>query len=471
MLVGVPLAAESGARTGWFGLVVPAAHLGVSTVLRRARGLPTPASSVTSVVQASVVGMATGGYLRRVHRRFAAERAAEAEAYAEAAGLAAQRDVAMAVGSLVDQVSGVEYLAAVAGGYPVGPSRSLARWKAALAEVATSDATYLRVAFSRWEQARRTNTLSADVAIDLEEASGSIVLTRSQADQLVEALDALALRGPCLIRAIVDVVPRVTGQELTIEVGPYLVTMAADGGPHRRIDPGPAMVGVGAGWVLAMSSSGHGRVPFAVTGGGAAASVALALWLAQASDRGAPWSPSGIAAAAVAVATLQALAAGWTLRETVDRDGVQVIPAAMTLMAPAFVAGRYHRAPDAPDVRVLVALFSASLLVSVIPLRGRVNPAHLAAGIGELVAAYLMFSRVQLGLDEEQVETNARYDDRRRSDALAAYGLGRQRVFDLVAAETDRLRQTLDVEACPGDLRDEICRRLDAVTAELEGLR
>ena len=468
MLTGVPLAAEAGARYGVIGLGVPVFQLAVATATRQRSGRPTPVASALPQAQAAVFGAACGAYSRRSRRQIVDEHRREIAAHAEAAELSGQLEVALDASAVVDQVSGIEYLVAVAGEKPVGEARSLARWKASLAAAPASDNSFLRVVASRWEATRRTNALGDDVQLDIDEPTGSVVLTRTQASQLVDALDALAPQGRCAVRTSANGIPRLIGESVQITVGDFDVKLRPDDDPVRRIEPAPAMIFGGAGWCLAMAATSHGGVPLRLAAGASLGSVALAAWAHAGLRSVSPPDPEVLVALAVGVATAQALLGTATLGSPRDHDGVQVFPAALTLMGPAFLAGRYHQTFDrAAQIRML-ALFGASIGVSLLPARRPIEWAHAAAGVAELLAAYLLLSRIQGALNDDQLLLEEQFDEDRQAEAIAAYATGRRRAIDLVDGERKRLLET--VEAAHGDaaLTDDLDRELRRRLVEVD---
>ena len=471
MLTGVPLAAEAGARHGVAGFGVPVFQLATATALRRRGGRSTPAASVLPQAQAVVFGAACGAYSRRAHRQITDEHRREIAAHAEAAELSGQLEVALDASAVVDLVSGIEYLVAVAGEKPVGEARSLAQWKASLATAPTSANSYLRVVASRWEANRRTSALGDDVQLDIDEPTGSIVLTRTQAAQLVDALDALAPQGRCAIRTSASATRRLIGESAQITVGDFEVKLRPDDDPVRRIEPAPAMIFGGAGWCLALAATSHGGVPLPLAVGASLGSIALAAWAHVRMRSASPPAPEHLVALAVGVATAQALLGTATLGSPRDHDGVQVFPAALTLMGPAVLAGRYHQAFDRAARVRMVALFGASVGVSLLPARRPVEWAHAAAGVAELLAAYLLLSRIQGALNDDQRVLEDQFDQERRAEAVAAHATGRRRAIDLVDGERQRLLEAVESAhrdaALTDDLDLELRRRLVEVDRAL----
>lgn len=468
MLIGGPLAAEAGVRRGALGLAIPAINLAVVGLTRRRAGLPTPPSAVMPQLQAVVLGAGMRAHLRRVRRRILDEHRREAAAQMERSTIAGQLEVAMDAEALLDRISAIGYLASVAGELPPDANRPLARWKASLAEAASEGNSFLRMAARRWERDRRTHNLREDAELVMDEQTGAVLLTTAQVVALHRALDALELRGTVPVTLGKAPAPRLIGDPLTLEVGPYVLPLPADAVADRALDPAAAMVLAGAGWVLGMALPHHGRVHPAVAIASALGSVGLACWIDRSPRTGQPLTPRETVSATIGLGTIQAVACGLALRESADADGVQVFPMAMTLMALAFLAGSYHGRFGPDERRRVQAEFAAATAISLLPLRGPLHLGHLLAGAAELAAAYLLFAGLHRALRADEEALDAQLSEERRTLALEAHEAGRRRTMRLIRDERDRLARLMDAVQVDPELQAEIHQRLAAISADLE---
>lgn len=474
-LVGVPLAMETGIRLGAIGFVVPAAHLAVTSGLRRWRGERTAATIFGWQAMAATMGMALSWYERREHDATVSRHRRELEAQRVAAWIAGQNGVAMGADTVVDELARVEYLLGAAEGdrSETGSGQALREWRASLASTTADRAVYLGTALARWSRSRQSAALADDVQIEIPPGEGTRVLSARQAAQLIEQLDRLDLSGAVMVRVEPTGSPPLPGDPVSLRVGHEAVVLRQDPSSILRpFDPAPLVVLAGGLWCLGLSREAHGGAPRTVTVPGALSTVPLAWWCHTNVRRPRSATAEQVVLALIAHGLAVALASTAALTAPYGTDGAQVFPATMTLLSASVLAGGCEqRLTKAARKRLLGAALVA-LAASLIPARHPIRWADLAVGALELGTVYTSFNRVQLELDrtaEELTVQLAHEADEARRDA---YADGRRLVVDLVTKAAARARHRLasgppDISR---DIRDRAAERLDVVETMLEAL-
>lgn len=467
-LVGVPLAMEAGIRSGPASLAVPAAHLVVTTAVRRCAGRKTSPTIFVWQAMGAGMGMLLSWYERREHDATVSGHGQNLAAERSAAWLAGQSSVALGADSVVDELARLEYLLGAASG-PVGETGSgqaLRAWKSALSSTTADRAVYLGTLLCGWSRSRQGAELAQDVQFGLSPGEGTTILSSAQAQALINELDRLGLSGAVTVRVRQRPAQALPGDPVVLRIGHHEVTLPKDpASALRPFDPAPLVVLAGGLWCLGLSSPNHGGAPWAATIPGAAATVPLALWCHRAIDRQGPGAPEQVVLRSIGHALVVALVVTPFLSAPFDDEGAQVFPATMTLLSASVLSGRYEQTFSPAARRRVLAAALVALGVSLVPARRPIRWGALAAGVVELATVYVSFNRVQFELDrsgDELARELAQQRDREREEAFLA---GRQLVLELVGGAADQARRRLasDRSGLPPAVADQATERLDLV--------
>lgn len=230
-VVATPLVFEIGLWYGWSFVVMPAV-VGTATVatLHLAGYRPTPLVFLWPTLW-GLAGLLTPLILRTCWRSDMRAARDAIEAAAGQAELSGQNSVAMGADSVVDLLLRTTSLIA---SYESSPEPSpFSGWKAGLAEVCSSQATYLGVALTRWQGVynSRSPDLSADVDLRLTPRAGTLLLSPRQTHRLQELLEELMPRGIVPVEVTCQ---GPMGAAQTILVGTTRLVLTADDAPRPR---------------------------------------------------------------------------------------------------------------------------------------------------------------------------------------------------------------------------------------------
>lgn len=468
---GHPLAVEAGARYGWRGLAVPMGGALVAEAAARSRGRRSDAAAFTWQVAAVAGGAGLSRYVEGLRKRRLVAHEAVSAAECARAELAAQNEVALGFGNVIDEVQRAASLVRLGAEVPQPRERSVP-WKADLAERTRRSHHYLVDVLLAWQHDhnRRSSDLRAVVDLAMDPALAPLVVDASAADNLEDALTRFDLGG----RVPVDLAdPSEPSYRSHIVLRIGLETLCLDTGvePLRLdVDPLPGGFAWLALW-LAAAGPQDGVGP-AASLGPAGIALGLTTW-AHRSGRAGPSTPVVPAVLASSGLTL-ASSLIQTRRVGRPRDHPEIprIPMSLGLRGHCLVTAL--SAPRLPRVVLLgaVAAGAASVLVA-----WRATPApapirEFAAELSWSVMAAAMARSFTEGIerDAQELEREVAAADENRQ--LAAARAGREQALAQVRIALD---EAIDLERhMRGDLSDDLSlearRRLDLAGRRLVDL-
>ncbi len=474
----VPLALESTMRWGAAGLLVPATGgFAVRSLLRRLGVAPRDTNAWWPMVAAGA-GFQTRMIRSRRLVRAEAQHVESLSAEASNARLVGQHSIAMGADSIVDQLVS---LAPLLGTPPADTALGslLDGWKAALATEGTTGATYLGTALVRWEQSRNLDPdLSARVILTLAAGDGAELITGEHVVALANALEALDLCGPHAIQVVRSGTPRESASSpIELRVGTATIHLSAPGAPPLTdYDPTPAGFAVGAATLLFEAGGDWSAVPLPFLIPPALAYAVAAWWshdeLSQAGTAPTRTRARIVTVAAMLGAASAAIVTGTQRRHFTDFGlsyfgGISNLESAVTIAA--FSWDRITPVDRGRIAAIVAAGITISFALSARPRSLR----SLAVELASLAASFVAWRGLPTLIEEEartRAETMTEAD---RTTIGHAHEEGRAIVFDLVSSARDdaatqfaALRHTL-----PGDLGNEVQRRLVQIDRRLEELR
>ncbi|MGH9278513.1 MAG: hypothetical protein ACRD12_10485 [Acidimicrobiales bacterium] len=474
VLLGIPLAVESGFRLSLRGLIVPITTLTVTAAVRVAADLPVLPFTFAWLVLGVGIGLAFHVYCRRVHEEADAERATRDEADARRAYLSGQNSVAMGASSVVDAI---EAVVPVLGRPRPGSAlwQLAAGWKADLGASTMSEVTYLQVALLEWERRHNDHPdLASRVRLEPAEGTGTALLTRTQVGWLGASLDALDLRGWLRVTLAGGTSGSgLPGRAVRLRVGPHEVDVAEDAGARQRpVDPVPMAFVLIAAQCLTMLPSPLGYVPPTWVAAAIAICLAAAYWTHRALLVRGPAARPAILVMTVAVAFVLTAINVLGLRVQENPDGF-VIYGLIGLMLLSYGAGFYWYGLP----RRLIALVAASAALSVlfsmwvaVGLRGNPFVARtVAVNLIFLFAPFPTARQISISLGRAREAHLREAGEQERKVRMLAYREGQEAVVHLVQqARDDAYQQLASIgSALEPALADHVTRRLEEVDRRL----
>lgn len=322
VVIGVPLAVEAGFRMGGFALVVPLVEASVVGPVRALAGRSAHPFTFAWLLLGIGLGIALFSYCRRLYLEAESERGRQRAADARRAFLAGQNAVAMGASSVVDSIEG---LVPILGRPETGSAlwHLADGWKARLGASTAQSATYLQVCLLEWERCHnRHPDLSSDVELQLEEGTGTTLLTPGQVRAIHRSLEGLDLHGPVAVTVPGDPRARPIGASLSLQVGAHRVLVPADAhAVYRPVDPAPVTYVLIAAEVPTMAFPNAFHVPRVWVVVGMALCLVAGWWSDRWLRSHGPGGREGIVWSAIAVALLLTLILGGTARRAVAIDG------------------------------------------------------------------------------------------------------------------------------------------------------
>ena len=344
VLPGVPLALEAGLNRRTGGLVVPAANVAATVIVRRALHRPVQVGAFFWQLMAVAAGAGFARYNRLLRQQVEVERRQRRSAEEAAAYLAGQNSVAMGADTVIDRLEAISPL--------LGPTRPgsalyvlVDQWKTSLAAATTERAIYLKTALMKWEQQHNLDPdLSRFVELQLNEGDGTKLLTGLQAEVLQCLLDGCRLRGivkVSLPNPVEESQP--PGRGFALEVGEVLLWVPDDRWPSPRPpDVAPLAFVLGALWFARTGANTAEAVPVGALAPCVAATLLAAVWsewrLRSVGGRAHPQ----ILSVAFVIAALHVVLATTTSRRPFNLSGGQNFPFYAALAVPAILASHYH---------------------------------------------------------------------------------------------------------------------------------
>jgi hypothetical protein len=469
---GVPLAIEAGLRIGVAGLIVPMVNATVTGCVRRLKGRTVSNASFRYQAMAVALGAGIASYEANRRRVALARHQQDLEARIGVAHLAGQNKVATGADTVVDLLSRTTPLLSS----PVGSitvSRMLADWRQSLAASTAEQATYLGIALTRWQRRHNESQhdLSADVAFEIEEGHGTILLSADQAAWLEVVLDELALRGTLRVTAEDIAEARQPNQPCRLLVGEYALDIPAD--PRQGLVPfdvGPLGFLASSMWFAdTLAPGGIGSSPWAVVPA-AAAGPLLAFWAHRAVTHRGEAVHSRVLLVALGHALVHAAASTGTMRNTRNSDDIQRFPFLGGINMLAMMLPLYWADLDTNQRVLSIAGIAAILAVGLFLFPERIQWTHLVAELLWPAAAFYSMSTMRSQLESEAERLSAEFENNDKAIVANAFAEGRSYVLGL-ASET-RYEAHRDFAAVRGQLDKrisaEVERRLNEIDKRLE---
>ena len=252
---GCALAVEAGARLGWKGLAVPLVNGAAAAGARKLRKWPDRSGLMGWQVAGCLGGMALASYGRRrrtgeleLHRRQRAARIQRAE-------MEGRADIAATSDAVLDAVQRATVLVHLATGDST--SNVAGQWKEELAQQIRQEYAFLGdVISSHQARANAVPDLRSVVRFLVNDAAGSLLLSREQATMLQTELARLAPTGKVIVTARSD------RDGTDIFVDEHLIRLQV---PVRDLkltfDPIPGGFAWMAVWLAVASGKTRERVP------------------------------------------------------------------------------------------------------------------------------------------------------------------------------------------------------------------
>ncbi len=200
---GCALAVEAGGRLGWKGLVVPLVNGAAAAGARKVRKWPDRSGLIGWQVAGCVGGIALAAYGRRrrageleLHRRQRAARIQRAE-------MEGRADIAATSDAVLDAVQRATVLVHLATGD--SSSNVAGQWKEELAQQIRQEYAFLGDVITSYQaQANTVPDLRSLVRFNVNDAAGSLLLSREQATILHTELARIAPTGSVMVTARSD---------------------------------------------------------------------------------------------------------------------------------------------------------------------------------------------------------------------------------------------------------------------------
>ena len=472
VLVGVPLAIETGVRNGLraVALVVGQGAL-AKAVSRLARRQP-PSWSVYGWQLLAVLGGAgTSGYEAWLQRRLKMWHQEELSARLAHARLLGQNDVAMGADSVMDHLWRVGWLLGDASG--ASALKALAAWKAEIARVTRAQAFYLADVLWLWERSHnQRHDLAGDVYFIVPPGEGTTVLSALQATALAQALDGLPIAGDVPVSLAG---PRHNGRAWAarlLRVGDFEVDLPVERAEHlHSLEPLPVALAMGAAWALPTMTHRYGGSPPGRVLPWVAAHLGLAAWahLHRAQRTDMPYGP--LACLGFLVATGHSAMVTHHVRGKLGPDGQVHFPFMDNAVAPIIVSGLCW--PDLAGPWKLVVTASALLLcVTGLALAERPVPrlrlASEALWLGAALASAALLPAGYAKQADALRSTLVEEDQRALKDAFME---GRSSVLGLVSAARWEAWRAARQAGTSAEDAPRVIARLEAIDAMLRELQ
>jgi hypothetical protein len=469
---GVPLAIEAGLRIGVAGFIVPVVNATVTGYVRRLKGQPVSNASFRYQAMAVAVGAGIASYEANRRRVALARHQQDLEARIGVAHLAGQNKVATGTDTVVDLLSRTTPLLSSPVGSITG-SRMLADWRQSLAASTAEHATYLGIAMTRWQRRHNESQhdLLADVAFEIEEGHGTILLSAVQAAWLEVVLDELALRGTLRVAAEDIAEARQPNQPCRLLVGEYSLDIPDD--PRQGLVPfdvGPLGFLASSMWFAdSIAPGGIGSSPWVVFPAVAAGPL-LAFWAHRAVTRRGEVAHSRVLFVALGHVFVHAAASTGTMRNTRNSDEIQRFPFLGGINMLAMMVPLYWADLDTNQRILAISGIAAILAMGLFLFPERIQWTHLVAELLWPTAAFYSMSTMRSQLESEAERLGAVSESNDKAIVANAFAEGRSYVLGL-ASET-RYAAHRDFAAVKGQLDKrisaEVERRLNEIDKRLE---
>lgn len=465
VFLGVPLAAEAGVRLGPRGFAVPAINFGVLIFSRQLGGRPLLPATIGWQFLAVLCGWVVIVYERSLLRQVAAERALVLPAKELRAHAAGQNSVAMGADSVIDKIQAIAPLLG-----PPEPGSALNTlldsWKATLAQSTRAKYSYLADVFNSW--ARRYNLhpdLHSHVEFDVEEGSGTALLTSRQSQLVGLILEQLAPSGITRVYVVDSPpVPQPPGGEVSLRIAQTTVVLPAEPIPYiRPYDWAPLTMLLGAIWTgIGLMTASVPAIPSLTILAICIASAGYAHVRVTSAGRRARL---GILAVAAMVSAIQLVVVLKFLRRPVSPTGDKVLPISWVLSGTAILAGNYWADLERNVRLLLLALAAALSSICYFFVPSQPGLAELFLALMWPLVCFVPAFRLTQAMDASTLAFGERLEAAEAASEQRAFELGAASVIALAqAARDDAMRQLSNAaESLPEDLRNIATRKLEDV--------
>ncbi len=434
VLVGVPLAAEAGVRTGLRAVALAAGQGALARSVSRLAGREAPSWSVYGwQLLAVLAGAGTSNYEAWLQRQAKRRHQEQLSAQVGHARLLGQNDVAMGADSVMDQLWRLGWLLGDTAG--ASALKALSAWKADIARLTRAKAFYLADVLWLWERGHNQgHDLSEDVYFVLPPGEGTVVLSPAQATALARALDEVDIAGDVAVSVARSRRREDSREARVLRVGDFEVTLPLERVEHLvSLGPVPVALAMGAAWALPTMARRYGGSPPARVLPWAAAQLCLAAWAhwCCTRQRDLPYGP--LACLAFLAATGNSATVTRHVRGHLGPDGQVHFPFMDNAVAPVILAGLCW--PDLAG-RWKGAVTSCALLLGLTGLALARRPVPMLRLGGEalwLAAAWASAGLLPAGYQEQAEALRqelAEEDEKVLNDAFAE---GRSSVLRLVS--------------------------------------
>ncbi len=462
---GHPLAVEAGARYGWRAVLVPLGGAVLAEGAARSRGRRSEPAAFAWQLAAVAGGAGLSRYVDRLRTRRLKVHEVLAAAESARAELAAQNEVAIGVGNVIDEVQRAASLIRMAADVP---GRAVP-WKAELAARTRRTHRYLIDVLLAWQQDHNAGSADLATVVDfvVDPALAPVVLDGAAATRLEDVLSGKGRHGRV----------RVSGggstgggpsAEIALRIGAERLLLDTGVEPLRlHVDPLPGGFAWLALWLAAAGpQDGVGAVACL---GPAAVALGLTAWSHLAGRHGAPTPATPAVVASSGLTAFAAVVQTRRVRTPRDQPDIPRIPMSLGLRGHALVTALAAPRLPAP---VLAGAIGAGLGTVALAWWVTPGPAPLREFVAELswsVMSAVMARSFTEGIERDaiELESDVRADDRRRRRLGADLGRSRalaqvRMALDEAIALEQRYRPVLPVAVAA-----EARRRLDLAEQQL----
>ena len=438
---------EAGIEGGTGAVVVPAALVSTALVVRVARGHPVRPGQFGWPVMATVSGAAYRLYLQHQRRQLEVANDRHTAAIASQAFRAGQLSEATRADSVVDEVQHALVLVEDGGGPRI--RQAVASWKASLVEAVRDEASYLTEVLLRWQALRN---LDADMSrsVQMTIASDEVVLlSRRQATELWDRLDALAPAGAVTV-TVGTMGQHLPGQALDLRVGEVPVHLPADPRTGYRLGFTPVAAALAAVLVGQEASPELGSVPLPIALSGAGAFLGLGAWAHRRLPVTGDHGRRIVTGASLAIAAVYTVVASPRVGRTRNSSGVPMIPAIGAIQGVTAFYGTVSTGLSRRQRQVAIGTMGAIALLGWRTLPEPIRARELLVEAAWPVAVLVAMTNLAAALDDQSEDIAAELDAERAPVAAAAYERGRRWVrsfcAEMVSAAVERLEARADQE-------------------------
>ena len=471
VIPGVPLAAEAGARWGPAGLVVPAVNAAVAAAVRSRRGHRLRLEQFSWQLMGTFGGWGVQLFARRRKALVDQQHGAELSARLRQSEMAGLHDAIVEHEGAIDLLQRATTLIDLS--LPQARSRNFAgAVKAAAADVARGQATYLGDALSVWQARQNLRPdLAGIVSIELvPPQAGTLLLSESQASTLLARIGDISPVGTVHVE-LADgdrAVAQPFGAHRFLVNGQAIDVPPETAATRWVFDATPMAFLMNLGWLAQPTGSHREAVPWSATLPPMAATLAAGLWSARRIEQNRSISPERTVALSAAITLGYTIAANATMHHSHTESGVPRYPWVMALQGYELLRG--VSAEELTPVARWTGLLGTALILttgwwfSPQPRSARALAAELGWVIGfDVYTARLRQATVEAG---QRLSTAVAAQD---DDLVAdAYRRGRDRAQAIIQAALASARDDLGAATqLDEDVRAEARRRLDQVAAAL----